>query len=299
MSSKYTAEQLVGLIRERFESRNNLYNQCVVLEQVPDGTSTIQHRWIDAAVFQMWESKGLTRAAFEVKVSRHDFVHELQHPEKHQWCHDCFHEFWFVAPKDVIQIEELPVGSGWMYPRGKGLAIARNAVRNRNPRLDDSLVAAFMRAAYKEIKNSGKTSAEKILDSSKEYQDAKMYIEATNRFLESRGGHQIFPSSSDDIFKALEGSTVDKQIKQDRDLLLNVTGRFQRQMAELVSLFLVVASKSLLARDALGKHIVSVYGGQDSEGLEELKRRAKDPKSMDYPKRYAELIELIMKWEQI
>ena len=83
-SSKYTAEQLVSLVRERFELKNGVFNQCVVLEQVPDGTGAIQHRWIDVAVFQIWESKGLTRSAFEVKVSRSDFLHELQHSEKHQ-----------------------------------------------------------------------------------------------------------------------------------------------------------------------------------------------------------------------
>lgn len=80
------AKELVDLIRKRYHTAKDGFNPAVVLEQVPDGTGMFQGRWIDVAVFQMWASKGLTRAAFEVKVSRSDFLSELQNPEKHQWC---------------------------------------------------------------------------------------------------------------------------------------------------------------------------------------------------------------------
>ena len=294
---EYTAEDICNLIRKRFASRNGLYNQCVVLEQVPNGNGTEQSRWIDVAAFEMWPSKGLTRSAFEIKVSRADFVHELQNPEKHQWCKDCFHEFWFVAPKEVIQLEELPTGTGWMYPGGKGLSVARQAIRNDNPKLDDYLLSGFMRAAYKEIHSATKISTKRVLDESEEYKRAQMFSDAVQKFLNSRGISCIYPKSVDEIYAKLEDATLDKQLKQDRDQLLSVSGHFQKEIFTLLKLFILIAQRSLIARDEMGKYLVTAYGGFDEDSLESLKELAKDPKAMTSQKRYAEIIEIIMKWD--
>lgn len=293
------AEDLVALIRKRYATESNGYNPCVVLEQVPDGTGMYQSRWIDVVVFQMWASKGLARSAFEIKVARSDFLAELQHPEKHAWCKECFHQFWFVAPKDVIQLEELPEGVGWMYPRGQRLYIARVARRNDNPKLDDHLLAGFMRAAHKEIENSKKVNLQEVLTNSEAYKKASSYMEATLKFLTSRGKSYFEPDSTEAIIQALEESTLDKQLKQDRERLLTLTGAFQRDIAGLLSLFLIIANKSLLARDEFGKYIVKEYGSRDEEALDILKERAKDKRSGDYEKRYAELVELILNWETV
>ena len=293
------AEDLVLLIRNRYKTERNGYNPCVVLEQVPDGTGMFQNRWIDVAVFQMWATKGLSRSAFEVKVSRSDFLSELQHPEKHAWCKECFHFFWFVAPKGVIQIEELPDGVGWLYPRGSKLYTARQAKHNNNPKLDDHLLAGFLRAAHKEIEKSKQLNLEEVLTTSEAYKKASQYMEATLKFLTSRGKSYLSPDSADDITQALEEATMDKQLKQDREKLLTVTSRFQRDIAGLLSLFLIIANKSLLARNELGDYIVSNYGGQDEEALTVLKQRAKDRKANNYDNRYAELVELILNWQKM
>ena len=293
------AEDLVALIRKRYPTESHGYNPCVVLEQVPDGTGLYQSHWIDVAVFQTWASKGLTRSAFEIKVSRSDFLTELQHPEKHAWCKECFHHFWFVAPKDVIQLEELPDGVGWMYPRGQKLYTARASRFNDKPKLDDRLLAGFMRAAHKEILKSKEVNLEEVLTSSEAYKKASSYMEAARRFLESRGNTFFIPDSTEDIIKALEEATTEKQLKQDRERLLTVTGRFQRDIAGLLNLFLIIANKSLLARDELGKYIVSEYGGHDQEGLDVLKERAKNRKATDYERHYAALVELILRWENL
>jgi len=294
------AEELVQLLRKRFESRNTGFNQCVVLEQVPDGTGMSQKRWIDIAVFQMWESKGLTRSAFEIKVSRHDFLQELAHPEKHQWCQDCFHEFWFVAPKDIIQIDELPTGVGWMYPRGSNsLAIAKNAVRNRKPRLDDSLLAAFMRAAYKEIQSSGKLALETALANSDKYKTAKYYETAVEKFCEQRGTLRYHPSieGPDAIIKMLESSTADKEMAKDRDQILGMLNRFQDSILDLFSIFAVVAQRSLLEKDKAGRNIISRYGGVDEFTLDTLRRV--NGKMPDSERRSIELLEVILNWGKI
>jgi len=293
------AEELVALIRKRYPTEVNNYNPCVVLEQVPDGTGLYQSRWIDVAVFQTWASKGLTRSAFEIKVARSDFLAELQHPEKHAWCKECFHYFWFVAPKDVIQLEELPDGVGWMYPRGRKLYTARAARMNDKPKLDDHLLAGFMRAAHKEILNCKQVNLEEVLATSEAYRKASSYMKAVLTFLKTRGNSFFMADTADDIIKALEEATTDKQLKQDRERLLGVSGRFQRDIAGLLSLFLIIANKSLLARNELGEYVVKEYGGHDQEGLALLKERAKDKKATEYERRYAELVELILNWETV
>ncbi|MCJ7576485.1 MAG: hypothetical protein MUO80_07445, partial [Dehalococcoidia bacterium] len=133
------AEDLVKLIRQRYPlNRADGYQKYVVMEQVPDGTGSYQGRWVDAVVFDLWPSKGLLRSAFEIKVSRSDFLRELANPVKYKWAVESFHEFWYVAPQDVIKSEELPANVGWLCPRAGKLAIKRRAVQNPNPKLDDT-----------------------------------------------------------------------------------------------------------------------------------------------------------------
>jgi hypothetical protein len=293
------AEDIVNLLRRRFASHNGAYNRCVVLEQVPDGTGLVQNRWIDVAVFEMWPSKGLTRSAFEIKVSRSDFLRELNTPEKHKWCLDSFHEFWFVAPKGVIQLEELPKGIGWMYPRGEKLCIARHAIRNAKPVLSDELLAGFMRAAYKGIEAATKLTSESVLADSTEYKNTSLYREAILRFLQERGIPPPYEVTVENIYSKLVEATLDKQLKQDCDQLLAVSGTFQRTIANLATLFLVIAKRSLIARNEMGDYIVKAYNIRDEDSIEILKEMGKASKMSDYQKRYAEVIELLLNWESI
>lgn len=290
----YKAEDIINLIYKRYSG-----DEYVVLEQVPDGTGSYQRRWIDAAVFSLWPSKGLDRMAFEVKVSRSDFLHELSNPLKHQWAKESFHQFWFVAPKDVIQIEELPNGTGWMYPRGDKLCIKKHCQRNEKPKLDDTLLAGFMRAAHKSIVSSSKISAKEFLANNETHQNALAFQEAVRLFCESRGEtyySSIHGDSTQDIMKHLEAATMDKQLKQDRDQFLLITNRFKRNIAGLFGLFAIIANKSLIERDETGKHLIKAFGGDDNEeALDSLRGY----KPSEYDKRAKELIDIILAWDKL
>jgi hypothetical protein len=256
--TEYTSAQLVKLVRNKYKSPPNSFERAVILEEVPNGTGGYQSRWIDVAVFEMWPSKGLSRSAFEIKVSRSDFVNELRQPEKHQWCKECFHYFWFVAPKDVIKEEELPTNAGWMYPAGERLCVKRHAVRNDTPRLDNKLLAAFMRAAGKGIDEAVKTITNDVLADSQEYKRARKYELAVERFLHSCKYHERHYSplkEADDIVKALESVTTDDQLREDREHLKYRLEIFETEITSLLNMFLLIASKSLIARDEMGAHI--------------------------------------------
>lgn len=295
------ANYLVNLIRLKYKSADDTFNPSVVLEQVPNGTGGYKNRAIDVAVFQMWASKGLTRSAFEIKVTRQDFLRELAQPEKHKWCKEYFHEFWFVAPKDIIQVEELPNGVGWFYPRGNQLCVGRRAVRNDNPKLDDVILAAFMRAAHKAILESSKTTERELLANNQDYQRAVLYQKATLAFLDKRNispSSLLYnPKSIEEIITVLDEATMDKELKADREYLLSIAGRFQRSVAELVGMMMIISNHNLVARNELGKHIVDRFGGYDDEAIESLRELEKKGKFI-YQKRYADLVETILSWER-
>jgi len=292
-----TANDLVEMIRKRYvANRNGLYQPYVVLEQVPDGIGMHQGHWIDVAVFGLWASKGLTRSAFEIKVSRSDFIHELQTPMKHQWVKESFHEFWFVAPQDVIQIDELPNGSGWMCPRGNKLVIKKHCVRNDNPKLDDVLLAAFMRAASKEIDRLGKVSEEEVLEKSKRYQDLKVFEQAVKLFCEKRGV-TVFGGGSygvDEIVRDLERASGIKEFDQDLYQLAEVTENFQRKVTDLFGIFAVIASESILARKELGEFLISKWGTHEGDALQ-LFRNNNGDGLHKYQEEYKELVKVIEK----
>lgn len=295
------AEDLVKMVRQRYPTeRPDGYQKYVVLEQVPDGTGYGQSRWIDVAVFDMWPSKGLLREAFEIKVSRSDFVRELQNPNKYKWVQESFHCFWFVAPQDVIQLAELPANVGWMAPRGNKLVVKRHAVRNPDPKLDDTLLAAFMRAAAKEIVRVTKTSVRETLDNSEEYQLAKLHQAAVRTFIKQRGITRFEPETytMEDVVNWLEEATMDNQLKEDREHLLIITGQFQRQIVSLLKVFLAIANKSLLARNELGEYIIHHYGGQDQESVETLKEHIKSSKRLNMEKHYVQFLELLLNWDK-
>lgn len=286
------AEDLVRLIRKRYEG-----DAHIVLEQVPDATGSYQTRWIDVAVFSLWPSKGITRSAFEIKVARSDFIHELQNAQKHQWVKNCFHEFWFVAPKDIVQIGELPDGVGLMQPWGDKLVIKRHCRRNDNPTLDDSLLAAFMRAAHKEILAAANRDKQELLQSDEGHRTALAFQEAVNIFLKSRGVNRYFIEPTVEVVKAsLEEATLDKELRQEREHLLSKLGEFQRDMASLFSIFALIANRSLIKRNELGEFVVGKYGGHDDEALESLRELQGNNKYISR-KRYAEIVDTIIKWD--
>ena len=287
----YKAEDIITMIRNRYDSR-----EWVVIEQVADATGMYQRRWVDAAAFSLWPSKGLTRAAFEVKVCRADFIHELQNAVKHKWCRESFHEFWFVGPKEIFQEVELPEGVGLMCPRGNKLTIRTHCRRNDSPVLDDSLLAAFMRGAAKEIERFKKCNEQDMLDQSLAYQRALTYEAAAKYFCECHGVTLLDRAgdNKEDVLARLESAITDDQIKKDREQLLYIAGRFQREVCSLINLVAIVAHKGILARDDLGRNVIKYFGGEDEDSLEVIKKTVKKWNSNPY----AKTIEILLNWDK-
>ena len=74
------------------------------------------NRRCDLLRIGMWASRGHRIIVHEIKISRSDFLKELDDPAKAEaWWPYC-HEFWITAPDGLIDPGELPDGWGLMVP---------------------------------------------------------------------------------------------------------------------------------------------------------------------------------------
>lgn len=73
---------------------------------------------IDAFAMHTWPSKKFVRIAYEVKVSRQDFLNELRHPDKRLAAELFANLTYFAAPDGLIKPTELPDGWGLVEING-------------------------------------------------------------------------------------------------------------------------------------------------------------------------------------
>lgn len=120
-----TAHNIKKLLHLRHAApRNGLGGWAVFDEFIPGtGTSSSAGSRIDVWAMNVWPSGGFVTIAYEIKVSRGDFLRELKDDHKRDWALTFSDEFYFVAPKDLIKPDELPDNSGlievaWVMARG-------------------------------------------------------------------------------------------------------------------------------------------------------------------------------------
>lgn len=110
-------------------------------------------KYIDMMVFDCWPSSGFLKIAFEIKTSRSDFLNELERPEKRWLAQMYSHQFYYVAPKGVVELRELPGGCGLIEVLEKDGKLKLHTVyspdvSDASP-LPDSFIASLLRNAYK------------------------------------------------------------------------------------------------------------------------------------------------------
>ena len=266
---KWTSDEVVNLLRERFNG-----DEYAVFEQVSNGTGGYSSSWIDVAVVGLWPSKGLTRSAFEVKVSRGDFLQELRNPNKNKWARDSFHSFWYVAPKGVIKdASELPENCGWMKVIKGGLRIERQARRLDNVEMNEHLFSSLARAAQKSVKGRVENARKEILTNDPSVVQAFVYQSACHTFFESRGVLRHPAGNSEDaIIAHLESATMDTKAREDRDHIESRLDLFQERMLAIFHEFCNLAHIGLTERDELGRFMNPNWGSYaDDEGLGRVK----------------------------
>lgn len=99
----------------------------------------------DGWAINCYPSKGHTIISFEVKVSRQDFLNEINNPDKRAQAIAFSNEFYFVVPEGLVEIQEIPKECGLMEVKGKGIKTIKKPIFNSDPKLDWGLVASIAR----------------------------------------------------------------------------------------------------------------------------------------------------------
>jgi len=143
MPKVYKSEgEVFNLLRVKYPEQ-----QYALLSQVADATGAAQSRWADAIAFGLWPSRGLEIEGFEIKVSRSDWLSELNAPDKSAAIQKYCHRWWIVAgARDIVKPEELPKTWGLIIPRGSGLETKVAAPLLKPKKVTRKFVVAVMRA---------------------------------------------------------------------------------------------------------------------------------------------------------
>lgn len=106
------SSKIIALLRERHRS------EIFVTElRGGAGYGGDSERRMDAWALHPYPSKSNRRVAYEVKVSRGDFLRDIKQPLKHRPALIFSNEFYFVAPKGLIKADELPLFAGLLEVR--------------------------------------------------------------------------------------------------------------------------------------------------------------------------------------
>lgn len=292
----FTAGDLVERIRSKYSDPRYL-----VLNEVPSSTG-VNYTTIDVMVIDMWPSGGFQRSAFEIKVSRQDFLHEIMDPLKNKWFRTHCHSFWYVAPEGVIKEGEVPENCGWLKPRGKGLSVAKVPMCKEDPVITDGFLCSLLRAIGKE---HVRTKVE-VVKNDASFQSAKIWEKACRRFLLDVTGENYYSfdeakeeESVNEVIGFLKEASPDKRIKRDREQIISQLNLFRDKLRGMTSVFLLLANIGFLETDKMGDFLVKSWGGTDNLSLamqRQLSRGKKKFRSEPCAKQFVELMEFLKKY---
>jgi hypothetical protein len=104
----------------------------------------------DAWAINLYPSKNHLTVAYEIKVSRSDFLHEIRRPEKRKQAMEHSNEFYFVTPKGLVNPNEIPKGCGLIEVDDKGnTKVVVKAEYRPDAKLTWNFLASIARRAAK------------------------------------------------------------------------------------------------------------------------------------------------------
>ena len=118
-----------------------------VFFEVSNDTGTAARRWIDAVAVGIWPSTGHEIVGIEIKVSRSDWLRELQQPQKAQELMRFCSRWYLACPEKMVKPDELPATWGMLALTDGGRFKVTTAARQIEP---EPLTAGFMMAVLRQ-----------------------------------------------------------------------------------------------------------------------------------------------------
>ena len=242
MADKPTPSEITRDLFDRLRLRER--DGEIFLLEVGDGAGFGNRGWSDAISMQTWPSKDLVIRGYEVKATRSDWLRELDNPEKNRKWQQACDEWYVVAPKGVVVLEELPPAWGLLVPKGElqlRIASRPGAPSSYKGIISRGLLAAVFRAAANERK-ALETDARREIEENVEkrhraqmerYQrEARDWEKRHMELVEALGGHRW-----DDFGKLKKLAAAVRQIEANGDdpkkLLAELRTRFERTASRI------------------------------------------------------------------
>jgi hypothetical protein len=115
-------------------------------EQVPNPLDRVEQT-IDAWAMDLWPSHNFKKIAYEVKVSRADFFHEVENPRKREAAILLSNRFYFAVPVGLVSVAEVPEGCGLIYVGEDRCRTVLESARHPGPEPTWSFISSVLRRA--------------------------------------------------------------------------------------------------------------------------------------------------------
>lgn len=253
MSAACTSDGLLALLRAKYAPP-----AFALVTEVPDATSVNKSRSCDAMAFGCWKSAGMVIHGFEIKVSRSDWLKELNDRSKAATFEPFVHHWWIVAAPGIVKLEELPRAWGLMEPSGNGLKVRSGADLRVPQPVSTQMLSAFMRRACSMAPATTELKAARDLGY-RECAEKRDKLEQRRKSSESdhdgvwKKAHDQFKASLD-AFEAASGIAINsyngghvgKEFAAFRTLL-NSTARHHIEQVASVAGHMKAAAETLLS----------------------------------------------------
>jgi hypothetical protein len=210
-TKKLTSHDVCRLIAEHHgikDGTNTQNHEWSLFFELRNGTGHGAARYVDAFALNLWPSKKHWRVAYEVKVSRSDFLSELKKPEKRSFAWDISNEFYFATLPGVAKPEELPEGCGLLVVNGNKLKKVKPAVQRQARDLSMTEVAAIARLSCR---------YDMLTNSLWRYQGTELDEKALN---------ELVAAQIDTKFTTELRDGIDKGVKEATENLCNTLGQY-------------------------------------------------------------------------
>jgi hypothetical protein len=128
---QYTTVQMREMLRSKFSDSRYLF-----MEEVRDATGFEAGRSADAVAIGMYRTVGQLLWGFEIKVSRSDWLHELQQPEKSEsFLRYCDRFALVVSDQNIVLPGELPEPWGMLAPIESQMKLSAEGEDQKLPNL--------------------------------------------------------------------------------------------------------------------------------------------------------------------
>src|ERR1700733_9559218 len=191
-----TAATILDALERHYRKPGEARDGEILIAEVSAPGST---RRADLVRIGMWASRGAGIDVHEIKVSRSDWLRELDDPAKAEaWWPHC-NRFWVVTVPGVVQLTELPEGWGLMEMPGSGrrFKVRVPAQSRKDIRLTVPLMVELLRRADNQrLGEIGRLR--------EEHRDDLRRREAANRERRDRGELSVAVKQRLDLLEAVE-----------------------------------------------------------------------------------------------